>query len=91
VMILLRGLLGAIAQLTERVWVALLRAPMVLVSWILGAIVKVFRPSSMTSSPVELPSPEQRLADILDRLDALKREQDALLQEVRSMLGTEHL
>ncbi|MDX2229641.1 MAG: hypothetical protein NW220_08385 [Leptolyngbyaceae cyanobacterium bins.349] len=89
--VLVRGLLGAIARLTERIWLALLRAPVLLASWLLGAIANIFRQPVELPTLTEPPNPKQRLLDILDRLEALKQEQDALLQEVRAMLGTEQL
>jgi hypothetical protein len=90
-LVLVRGLLGAIARLTERLWLTLLRAPMLFASWLFGAIVGLFRQPVVAAVPIELPSPKQRLADILDRLEALKQEQDELLQEVRTLLSTEQL
>jgi hypothetical protein len=99
---LLAGLLGAIARLTEAVWLAILQAPLRLVQLLFWGIVKLLKlpftprvlpamPSRSTSAPVP-PLGNQldiqaRLTVLLDRLDGLRQEQDELLQEVRSILA----
>jgi hypothetical protein len=88
VIVLLRGLLGAIARLTEHVWLVVLRAPMQLASWLFGVVLQVFyKPTPPPQA--ETPTQQQRLAILLDRLDALKQEQDELLREVRTVIGVE--
>jgi len=88
--ILLRGLLGAIAQLTERIWMAILRFPMKLASWLFTSTAQLFiRSTSDTQTPVEQPTQQERLIAILARLEAIQQEQDQLLKEVREVLGAE--
>jgi hypothetical protein len=74
---LLSGLLSAIAQLTQRLWIGLLRSPWQLTRWIFGK----------GSQWVKRDPQPDRLTIVLDRLESLKREEDELLQEVRSLLG----
>jgi hypothetical protein len=77
---LLSGLLSAIAQLTQRLWIGLLRSPLSLTRWIFG------KGSQLVKRPFAEPQPD-RLMVVLDRLESLKREEDELLQEVRSLLA----
>jgi hypothetical protein len=87
VVVLLRGLIGAIGRLTERIWIALLQAPMRLATWLLTSTTnRLTRTAPTAPSPLE-PTPQQRLIDIVTRLEAIQQEQDALLKEVREMLG----
>lgn len=85
------GLLGAIAQLTETVWLAILQLPLKLVQLIFVGILALFRlpfRPKLTAAPS--PNPEtqtERLTLILNRLEALRQEQDELLSEVRSILA----
>lgn len=90
------GLLGAIAQLTEAVWLTILQLPLRLVQSIfigMIALVKLpFAPKLSTSSSSNSSSPKpetqtERLTLILNRLEALRQEQDELLSEVRSILA----
>lgn len=85
IVVLLRGLLGAIARLTEHIWIAVLRAPMQLASWLFGAVLRLFH-QPVPPPQVETPTQQQRLALLLDRLEALKQEQDELLREVRAVI-----
>jgi hypothetical protein len=84
------GLLGAIAQLTEAVWLAILQFPLKLVQWIFTAVVALFKlPFTPRFTASSSPNPEtqtERLTLILNRLEALRQEQDELLGEVRSIL-----
>jgi type VI protein secretion system component VasK len=88
-LLLLSGLFGAIAQLTQTLWIVLLRSPVVLIGWLVAGIILLVK--APFRSPGKLPAAEtkqQRLAEILDRLDALKQEQDNLLQEAKQILST---
>ena len=87
---LLRGLLGAIAQFVEQAWVAVLRSPLELGKWLLGVGTKSFQLAiTPGTAKREVDSKQQRLTEILNRLETLKQEQDALLQEVKTLLGSE--
>ncbi len=87
-LVLLRGLFGAIARLTERIWIAILRAPVRLATWLLTTTTNLLTRSPSTP-PVTPSSPEQRLLTILSRLEAMQQEQAALLQEIRTLVVTE--
>lgn len=85
---LLSGLLRAVAGLTEKLWLALLRLPILLGQWVWrGTLFLLRRPFT---KPVVLPvnpvNPPDRLTEVLDRLEVLRQEQDALLKEVKSLL-----
>ena len=87
------GLLGAITQLTETVWLAILQLPLKLVQLIFVGILALFRlpfRPKLTAAPN--PNPEtqtERLTLILNRLETLRQEQDELLSEVRSILAVQ--
>ncbi|MBF2090813.1 MAG: hypothetical protein IGR80_04720 [Synechococcales cyanobacterium K44_A2020_017] len=87
--ILLWGLLGAIARLAQYAWISALRLPIWLGWWIilrLGRFLQSQWITSVARQQLDADSPQQRLTDIAQRLDALRTEQDALLTEVRSLL-----
>jgi hypothetical protein len=94
--LLLAGLLGAIGRLTENLWMALLRFPFWLTQWLFKQSYRLFLRllgrkdradrADRALAPV---NQQERLADILNRLDAIQQEQDALLQEVRTILAKE--
>ncbi|MBE9179268.1 hypothetical protein IQ268_11910 [Oculatella sp. LEGE 06141] len=82
------GLLGAIAHLSERIWLMTLQAPLKVGRWMLHRVAALFQRGDR---PQALPkiSPNQaqeKLATLLDRLEAVKREQDELLKEVRALV-----
>lgn len=83
------GLLRAIARFTEHLWLVILQAPFRFTHWLFIALPKAIfkspaQPSLVSASPPE--SRQARLADILQRLEALRQEQDKLMQEVQSIL-----
>lgn len=89
---LLAGLLGAIASLTEKIWLFVLQAPIRLMQLIFLGTLKLLKIpfTSRTNSPKLTQPNSERLAVILDRLEALKQEQDALMQEVRSIVANQN-
>ncbi len=87
VLVLLRGLLGAIAHFVEQVWLAILRSPLVLSKWLLGLGTKSFHLA--IAEKREGDAKQQRLTEIVNRLEMLKQEQSELLQEVKTLLGSE--
>ncbi|MBD3883036.1 hypothetical protein IFO70_14825 [Phormidium tenue FACHB-886] len=93
VLLLLSGLFGAIAQLTQRLWIALLQFPVLLTRWIfvgtfqLGRAIFQLKPAPAPTADTQ----QQRLAEILDRLEVLKQEQDELLQEVKQILAVKEI
>jgi hypothetical protein len=106
VLFLLSGLLRAVAGLTEKLWLVLLRLPILLVRWVWrGTLFLLSRPfaakpvaqsslaqSSLVKSSLVNPpllDSADRLTEVLDRLEALRQEQDELLKEVKSLLVKE--
>lgn len=106
---LLSGLLGAIARLTERLWLAILRSPITLIRWIwrgsLFLLSRLFTAKSTEAPSVSVKSSvvtlgaasltpgaltsQDRLTEVLNRLEALRQEQDELLREVKLLLSTQ--
>lgn len=87
------SLLGAIAQLFQQAWLALLQAPLKLAQFLSR---KLFPqglwqslPPRKESSLINLDSQQdlhEQLPKILKRLDALRQEQEALIKEMQSIL-----
>jgi len=88
-LVLLQGLLSALAQLIQRAGWALLRSPWQLSQWLLGFSAKSFQAALAPSAKREAESKQQRLTEIVNRLEALKQEQDALLQEVKAIVASD--
>ncbi|HEY9626036.1 MAG TPA: hypothetical protein V6C84_01935 [Coleofasciculaceae cyanobacterium] len=88
-LLLLSGLFGAIAQLTQKLWIFVLQAPLLLTRWIFAAIFQllgaIFRWKGKAEKPVEN-AQQQRLDEILSRLEVLKQEQDDLMKEAKAIL-----
>lgn len=94
VLFLLSGLLRAVAGLTEKLWLVLLSLPVNLMRWLWqGMVFLLSRP--FASKPVveagfvnpPVLNPQDRLTEVLNRLEALRQEQDELLKEVKSLLA----
>lgn len=90
---LLSGLLRAVASLTETLWLGLLKLPIRLIQWVWrGSLFLLRRPFAkpLTQSSLinqsEQTTPE-RLTEVLERLESLRREQDELMQEMKSLLA----
>ena len=84
------SLLGAIAQLVQQALLSLLQAPLKLMRSLFTGIVQLFL-LKRTDAPqaAQLNSQEaiqQRLIEILDRLEGLRQEQDALMKEMHTLL-----
>jgi hypothetical protein len=77
------GLLGALARSVQQLFFWLLQAPLQLLRWLFSLVFKGWRPKE---SPALAEPDRQRLTVALDRLEALRQEQDQLMQEVRAML-----
>lgn len=86
-LLLLSGLFGAIAQLTQKLWIFVLQAPLSLTRWIFAALFQlfaaVFRWKEDSGKP---PENVHRLTEILSRLEVLRQEQDELIQEAKTVL-----
>lgn len=79
-LLLFSGLFRAIGSLSERFWVAIFLLPIKLSRGIFGTIARSSFQITETSDK------QRRLAFILNRLEEIKREQDALLQEMAGIL-----
>ncbi|MBD1861351.1 MULTISPECIES: hypothetical protein [Trichocoleus] len=88
-LVLLQGLFSAIAQLIQRAGLALLRSPWQLSQWLFGFSTKSFQAALASGPKQEAESKQQRLTEIVNRLEVLKREQDALLQEVKAIVASD--
>lgn len=94
------GLLRAIAQLTEQLWIDLLRLPMGVVRWGLAQLFPWWNPksdskiSTQNSAPVSLHEQnhigsqcaDQQLSEIMVRLERIQQEQSLLLQDIKTLL-----
>ena len=86
-LLLLAGLLRAVAGLTEQLWLALLRLPIWLVQWIWQAVFLLLRPVlPKTEQPSPIPN---RLSELLVRLESLRQEEQELMQEIKSLLSAQ--
>jgi hypothetical protein len=77
--VLLSGLLRAITQSTERIWLILLRAPLRFGRWILTQVLGLLK------LPIVKPDHNQ-LYEKVARLEQLQQEQQQLLQEIKTLM-----
>ena len=86
-LVLLSGLFGAIAQLTQKLWVFVLQAPLSLARWMFVTLFQVFGIALRWKGDAAKP-PENvhRLTEILSRLEGLRQEQDELIKEAKTVL-----
>lgn len=81
------GLLGAIARLIQQAWWLVLQAPLKLLRWLFNGLFKAFSTRVMKAEEITLlEQREQRLLETLNRLEALRQEQEELMQEVKTIL-----
>jgi urea transporter len=85
--LLLVGLIRAIGHLTEKIWLVLLRLPLQLVRWFLIQLSKLLKIGFIKT--VAQSNQQQRLAEVLSRLEVLRQEQEALMQELKTMLANQ--
>jgi hypothetical protein len=93
-LLLLSGLFGAIAQLTQRLWIGILQAPLALARWIFTTVFHLFKGLFRWQGKTIKPEPsnqQERLTEILTRLEVLKQEQDELLKEVKDILAVKEM
>lgn len=84
-LLLFAGLWSAIARLTEGFWLALVRLPFRLSRWIFGAVSGLL--VRRWAKPAKPELGNDRIEEIVARLETLQTEQDALLGEMRALLG----
>jgi len=81
------GLLGAIARFIQQAWLFILQAPLKLIYWLFGRTFKLFNQvNAFQFTQLDQPDTQKRLPEILDRLEILRKEQEILIQEMRSLL-----
>ena len=84
-LLLLAGLWSAMARLTEGFWLALVRFPFVLVGWIVSITSRLLTQRFPAAKPQT--EGEDRLGEIMGRLESLQTEQETLLAEMRQILA----
>jgi hypothetical protein len=91
------GLIKAIGRGIEQTWLFLLTTPFRLLQPIFGLMWNSIRgighnqPSDEQLSVRSLPNSPERIDDIIDRLEILRQEQDALLRELSTLAGSASL
>lgn len=83
-LLLFAGLWSAIARLTEGFWLALVRLPFRLSSWIFGAVSGLL--VRQWAKPTKVEPGDDRMGEIVARLETLQTEQETLLEEMRELL-----
>ncbi|MBD0267328.1 hypothetical protein [Pseudanabaena sp. FACHB-2040] len=88
-LLLLAGLWSAVARLTENFWLSLVRLPFRVGLWGFLALSRLLRrptQSALVKPSEHSPEPD-RPAEIVQRLEVLQQEQEALVRELRSLLA----
>lgn len=92
------GLIKAIGRGIEQTWLFLLTTPFRLLQPIFGLMWSSIRSRFVYNQPSDeqlnvrsLPNSPERIDDIIDRLEILRQEQDALLRELSSLAGSASL
>jgi uncharacterized protein YqgV (UPF0045/DUF77 family) len=84
------SLLGAIAQLIQHAFLSLLQAPLKLMRSLFKGVFQLFlfkRTDASQAAPLNSQQTmQQRLIEILNRLESLRQEQDALMKEMHTLL-----
>jgi len=89
VLVLLWGLIGAIANLVQQAWSALLQAPLRLIRWLWRGSISLFTTATLPKATTPESDKNQRLVDLLNQLEAIRLQQDQLLEEVKAILALE--
>lgn len=84
-LLLFAGLWSAIARLTEGFWLSLVKLPFRLGGWVVGAVSGLL--VRQWAKPPKLAAGDERLSEIMGRLETLQTEQEQLLEELRELLG----
>lgn len=84
-LLLFAGLWSAIARLTEGFWLSLVKLPFRLSGWIFGVVSGLL--VRQWAKPAPLEAGDNRLSEIMNRLETLQTEQESLLAEMRGLLG----
>jgi hypothetical protein len=89
--VLFGGLVRAIAQLTEQLWVNLLQLPMRVGKWLLAQVLYLLKLKPPTADKPQTliannPDPDRQIGEIMMRLEHLQQEQTLLLQDIKTLL-----
>jgi hypothetical protein len=94
-LLLFWGLVRAIAQLTERIWITILQVPLKLSLWFWAWITRPLQKIALVKSvqpPVSpSPTPQAQLVEILARLEVLYQEQSQLIKEFRTLVANQNI
>ncbi|MGQ9871435.1 hypothetical protein [Leptodesmis sp.] len=94
-LLLFWGLVRAIAQLTERIWITILQVPLKLSLWfwvwITRPLQKVALVKPMQPPVPPSPTPQTQLVEILARLEVLYQEQSQLMKEFRTLIANQNI
>lgn len=83
IIVLVFGLLGAIARLTENLWLSLLHTPIKLSQWLFRKSPRMVRSLFVAQ---RAPDPQQQLLEAIQQLENLRTEQDKVLEQIKSLL-----
>lgn len=88
------GLVNALGDLTRNLWISLFRLPLWIGRSLTAGLMALIERSGLLNQLPRLalgnpqqPPPKIKLEKAIARLEALKQEQEELLQEVKSLLG----
>jgi hypothetical protein len=89
--VLFGGLVRAIAQLTEQLWVNLLQLPMRLGKWLLAQVFYLLKLKPRVANEPQVliannPDLDRQIGEIMGRLEHLQQEQTLLLQDIKTLL-----
>jgi hypothetical protein len=92
--VLFGGLVRAIAQLTEQLWVNLLHLPMRAGQWLVAQFfyrlkLKPRIADNPQASIANHPNLDQQIGEIMVRLEHLQQEQTLLLQDIKTLLANQ--
>ncbi|MBW4472945.1 MAG: hypothetical protein KME45_21595 [Stenomitos rutilans HA7619-LM2] len=86
------SLLGAIAQFTQQAFLLILQAPLRLIQSLFRGVFQLLKRTD--NLPLtqfnEEQMPQKRLVEILNRLESLRQEQEALMKEMQTILLSKH-
>ena len=91
-LLLLGGLLRVVTRLSEQVWLVIFQVPLKLGQWLLGIVFSAFTKvlaSQGANRESRKEDRQERLAYILLRLEAIRQEQEALLEEMKAIVVLE--
>lgn len=86
VLLMTWGLLGAIARFIQEAWLAILQVPLRLAQFLFRGTFRLFLRAAPSQASLPESAPQNRMNEILSRLEAIHQEEEALMKEMRSLL-----